>query len=81
MIELIRTFKTRLSAKRKKKIKRQHVKKKGIVRPCSVDVDKMNPDTQIHISTHFKSTHVMVIPSTIHHRQDAPSSCAGQVLF
>ena len=66
----------------KKRVKKQHVKKKSIARPRSIDVDKVDTDTQIHVvSTFSKSTYIMVIPLTVRHRQDAPSSHVGQVLF
>ena len=50
------------SKKTKKRVKKQLVKKKGVVRPRSVDVDKVDMDTQIHVSTHSKSTHIISSP-------------------
>lgn len=48
--------------KTKKRVKKQHMKKKGVVRPRSVDVDEVDTDIQIHVSTHSKSTHIISSP-------------------
>jgi A/G-specific adenine glycosylase len=50
------------SKKTKKRVKKQHVKRKGAVRPRSVDVDKVDTDTQIHVSAHSKSIHIISSP-------------------
>lgn len=50
------------SKKTKKRVKKQHAKKKAVVGPRSVDVDTVDTDTQIHVSTHSKSTHTIGSP-------------------